>query len=197
MKENKLLELRKRIKAKKPDFIRSDSHKVKRLGPAWRQPRGMHSKVRRKFKGKRAMPSMGYSSPRKVRGLHGSGMEYKVVRNLSELTNIGKGMAIILAKNLGAKKKFEIIKKALELKLTMLNIKKPEEFIKKVEEAQKAKKEEQKKKEEKKEKTREETIKKAEEKEKKEKDELAEKIESEEPTKKEKSEAIKVLEKKR
>ena len=45
------LELRKKIKSKKPDFIRQDFHK-KRLKKKWKRPRGLHSKVRLMLKDK-------------------------------------------------------------------------------------------------------------------------------------------------
>ena len=40
------LELRKKIKAKKPNFVSQDTHKRKRIRPRWRKPRGWHSKIR-------------------------------------------------------------------------------------------------------------------------------------------------------
>ena len=42
----KLLELRKKIKGKKPNFIRQDAHKHKRLARKWRKPKGIQSKMR-------------------------------------------------------------------------------------------------------------------------------------------------------
>ena len=47
-----LLELRRAMKRKKPDFIRQDSHKKAGLGAKWRKPKGIHSKMRKKHKGK-------------------------------------------------------------------------------------------------------------------------------------------------
>ena len=44
----RLLELRKRIKRKKPEFIRQDAHKKKSLESKWRKPKGLHSKMREK-----------------------------------------------------------------------------------------------------------------------------------------------------
>ncbi len=38
----KLLAVRKKLKDKKPNFLRQDGHKVKRLQKKWRQPKDGH-----------------------------------------------------------------------------------------------------------------------------------------------------------
>lgn len=196
----KLIELRRKIKKKKPSFTRADSHKIVKVSASWRQPRGTHSKTRRKRRGKKAMPSRGYSSPKKVRGMHGSGMEFKVVSNIKELASLPKGAAVMLKGTLGIRKKLEVVKKALEHKLVILNLNKAEEFVKQKEEDIAEKKKDKSTKKEKKKKAQEELQKKAakkeEEEQKKGSDELAEKVETEETKKGDKSEKIKVLEKK-
>lgn len=148
---NALLELRNKIKERKPDFIRQDNPKRMKLNDKWRKPKGIHSKIRHRFKGRRKMPSPGYKSPAAVRGLHASGL--KPV-NVFSVDNIGKikkeSEGIIIAKNVGTKKRLEILKKAKELQLQVLNlnideqIKKIEDAIssKKKQEAKEAKKEE-------------------------------------------------------
>ena len=70
-----LIELRKAIKEKKPIFIRQDNPKRKKLSYKWRKPKGIHSKIRHHFKGRRKMPSPGYKSPAAVRGFHSSGLK--------------------------------------------------------------------------------------------------------------------------
>ena len=128
-----LLNLRKKLKKKKPKFLRQDAHKKKKLKKCWRSPKGRHSKMRLKKKGYRKQPSIGYSSPKKVRNLHPSGLEPVFVANINELNKIKEGQGIILSKKLGNKKKLEIIKKIQELKLPLLNLK-PEEYVKKIQE---------------------------------------------------------------
>ena len=39
-----LLKLRKRIKKKKPRFVRQDSHKKPKLKKKWKKPKGLQSK---------------------------------------------------------------------------------------------------------------------------------------------------------
>lgn len=133
-----LLELRNKIKDKKPDFIRQDYQRRKRLGKKlkWKKPKGIHSKIRHKFKGRRKMPSPGYKSPSKVRGLHSSGLEIVNVSSPNDLQKIRKGTeGIVVSGRVGTKKRFVILSKAKELGIEVLNfnldqqINKIQEFI--------------------------------------------------------------------
>jgi len=60
----KLLELRKKIKQRKPEFIRQDAHKKAKLKRKWVRPRGIDSKIRLGLKGYGKKPSTGWSSPK-------------------------------------------------------------------------------------------------------------------------------------
>lgn len=118
-----LLEIRDEIKERKPVFIRQDNPKRKKLNYKWRKPKGIHSKIRHKFKGRRKMPSPGYKSPIKVKGLHSSGLKIINVHSAGSLNEIKKqSEGIIVAKNVGMKKQLEIFKKAKELDIRVLNL---------------------------------------------------------------------------
>lgn len=145
-----LLEIRKESKERKPEFIRQDNPKRRKLNYKWRKPKGIHSKIRHHFKGRRKMPSPGYKSPRKVKGLHASGLEIISVSSIDDITKIKKeSQGAVVSKSVGMKKRLGIFKKAKELNINVLNlnvdeqIKKIEDFInsKKKEEKQKIKKE--------------------------------------------------------
>lgn len=147
----RLLESRKELKERKPEFIRQDNPKRMKVNYKWRKPKGIHSKIRHHFKGRRKMPSPGYKSPRKVKSLHSSGFKIINVASAGNLQEIKKeNEGIVVAKNVGAKKRLEILKKAKELNVTVLNlnadeqIKKIEDFInsKKKKEAKETKKKE-------------------------------------------------------
>lgn len=133
-----LLDLRKEKKAKKPVFKAQDSWKRKLLPKSWRRPKGLHSKMRLKFKGNPKLPSQGYRSPRKIRGLHGSGLNTALVRSIKQLDEINVE-AIIIASSLGVRKRIEIIKKAAEKQLKIVNLD-PEEYLKKIEQVANEKK---------------------------------------------------------
>jgi len=118
-----LLELRSKIKSRKPDFIRQDNPKRPKLNDKWRKPKGIHSKIRHHFKGRRKMPSPGYKSPIKTRWLHFSGL--KVVRvfspiHISKIKQDSEGA--IISKNVGMKKRLDILRKAKELNVKVMNL---------------------------------------------------------------------------
>ena len=147
-----LVELKNRIKAKKPEFIRQDTDIRPRVKGGWRKPKGIHSKMRHNRRGKRKLPSPGYGSPAEVRGFHPSGLKPVLVENESQIPS-GKEYGIIVSGRTGMKKKAEIVKKANEKGIKVLNLD-AEKFMKKVEEflqAKKKSKESKKAKEEKKE----------------------------------------------
>ena len=69
-----------------------------------------------------AHPQPGYGQPRKVRGLHPSGLKDVLVHNVKELAGLDKAVhAVRIARTVGKRKRAEIIKKAEELGLKVLN----------------------------------------------------------------------------
>jgi large subunit ribosomal protein L32e len=118
------LETRKRIKKSKPDFVVKESKFSARVKKRWRFPRGKHSKVRQQHKGRAKLPSPGFSSPKVVRGLHGSGLEIVTVQTLAQLTGLDyQKQGIYIGATVGGRKKLLLLQKAQELKLTIFNAK--------------------------------------------------------------------------
>ena len=142
MEKTELLKLRKRAKAKKPNFIRQDAHKKAEISKKWRRPRGFQSKMRLHKRGYRKSPSQGYRSPAVVRGLDKSGLVPTIISSKKELENIdAKNQGAIIAKAVGLKKRVELVNYAKEKGITILNIKDFGKFLAKVEEKLKKKKE--------------------------------------------------------
>ncbi|MBI4143410.1 50S ribosomal protein L32e [Candidatus Woesearchaeota archaeon] len=150
-----MLDVRSEMKERKPAFIRQDYHRRKRIGRKlrWKKPRGIHSKIRHHFKGRRKMPSPGYKSPSKVSGLHATGLKAVHVHSANDVSKIKKeNEGIIISKQVGTKKKLEILRKAKELGIKVLNfniderIRKIEDFIGSKKKAQKESKKEAKEK---------------------------------------------------
>ncbi|MEM4330963.1 MAG: eL32 family ribosomal protein, partial [Candidatus Pacearchaeota archaeon] len=112
-------------KRKKPDFKRTGWRRLSRLGARrkkkqkWRYPKGGDSKVRKNKKGYPKKPTIGWRNPKELRGKI-NGMSFKRVENLKQLEEIKKGEAIIIA-SVGKKKREEIIKKANEKGIIILN----------------------------------------------------------------------------
>ena len=123
--KKRALKTRKKIKSKKPDFIRQEAPHKPSLAVKWVRPKGKQSKLRRHIKGKGHIPSCGYRSPRIVRGFHPSGLEDVLVNNADELMKLsGEKHAARIAAGVGMKKRIEIQKKAEEMKIRILNPKK-------------------------------------------------------------------------
>ena len=192
MVNTRLLEQRNKTKRKKPNFLRQDAHRTKSLEKKWIKPKGMHSKMRMKLRSRRVWPSPGYCSPNEVKGLTRKGFQPVLVRNLKNLEGFDSKTQIVVVGHVGLKNKIQILKKCIENKYDVENVKNPQEFItnveKKIVDTKKVKKD----KEEKRKKTKDEQGKKVTKEEKKE----AVKESQEETKKGEKSEKIKVLEKK-
>lgn len=128
-----------------PVFRRQDSHKKGRIKRRWRAARGLQSKVRLALNGYLKVPKTGYGADLSTKGKTKEGLIIVEVTRKEELAQIKKGEGVII-KNIGLKKKVEIVKEAIKLKIILLNVKDPLDFIKKVEDEIKQKKEAKKKK---------------------------------------------------
>ncbi|HML04276.1 MAG TPA: 50S ribosomal protein L32e [Methanobacterium sp.] len=107
---------------KKPNFKRQEWFRYKKLGEKWRKARGKTSKTRRYEKGKPAMPSIGYGSPKTTRGLHPSGYQDILVKNIKELENLDPTtQAGRISATVGKRKKEVMLTKAKELGIKILN----------------------------------------------------------------------------
>ena len=129
-----LLELRNKLKAKMPKFIRHDAHKKKRVGTGWRRPKGIQNKMRLHRKGYARDCSTGFGSPKAVHSLSREGLTQNIVHNSNELASLNpKSDGVIVARTIGDRKRSVIIKEASEKGFTLLNIT-VEKFTKKQEE---------------------------------------------------------------
>ncbi len=107
----------------KPKFQKQNAHAKKRAQKTgWRKPRGIDSKQKKGKKSKGAHPKIGYGAPTVKKFLHPSGYSEVYVRNILDLENVDPDrQAIRIASAVGKKKREEIIKKADEMKIKILN----------------------------------------------------------------------------
>ena len=117
-----LLDLRRQIKARKPNFVREESWRYKRVKENWRRPKGIDSHMRKQKKGWPKRVKVGYRGPRAARYLHPSGYYDILVHNIAELSKLDhKKDAARIASAVGKRKRKEIIEKAKTLKIKVLN----------------------------------------------------------------------------
>merc|ERR1711924_533539 len=73
------------VKKKTNKFKRHQSDRFIAVKEAWRRPKGIDSRVRRKFKGKTLMPNIGYGSNKKTRHVLPNGFKKFLVNNVADL----------------------------------------------------------------------------------------------------------------
>jgi large subunit ribosomal protein L32e len=117
-----LLAARKKVAQKRPSFVRQESWRYDRLAENWRKPKGKDNKMRIQKSGMPAIVKVGYRGPRAARGLHPSGYRDNVIHNTAELSKLDpKNDAARIGHTVGKKKRIEIISKATELGIKVLN----------------------------------------------------------------------------
>ncbi len=111
----------------KPKFLRQDYMRYSKIGrrrknlQKWRRPKGMHSKMRKQRKGYPVSPSVGFKSKKAEFGKI-NGYIPILVHNFKDFSTVGSNNIIILSRRLGAKKRIEMIKRAKNYKLKILNL---------------------------------------------------------------------------
>ncbi|KAL9680277.1 hypothetical protein QQ045_018155 [Rhodiola kirilowii] len=90
----------------------------------WRRPKGIDSRVRRKFKGVTLMPNIGYGSDEKTRHYLPNGFKKFVVHNVKELEVLmmhNRTYCAEIAHNLSTRKRKEIVERAAQLDIVVTN----------------------------------------------------------------------------
>lgn len=121
-KTKALLLKREEIDSRRPQFLRQEWFRYRKLEGKWRKPRGIHSKMRRHYGYRPPIVSIGYRGPAEVRGLHPSGFQEVMVFNVSQLNGIDpKVQAVRIGGTVGARKRGDIIAKADQEGIRVLN----------------------------------------------------------------------------
>jgi large subunit ribosomal protein L32e len=102
-------------------FLKRTWNRYSKLGKrrkkkqVWRRPKGRDNKMREKRKGYPIVVNVGYKKKKSERKL------VRVIRNIRDLEKTEKNEMIIIG-NIGKKKKIEIAKKAIKMKIPIQNI---------------------------------------------------------------------------
>jgi large subunit ribosomal protein L32e len=115
--------MRKLSKKKRMSKFRQQEWlRLRRVGKKWRRPRGKDSKMRVGKRGKPAMPSVGYKLPETSRGLHPSGLVEVAVSRPNDVEGINPSrQAVRIASSVGIRKREQILARAKELGIRVLN----------------------------------------------------------------------------
>jgi large subunit ribosomal protein L32e len=117
------LDLRAEVVKKRPKFKRAESWRYKRLETTWRKPKGVDNHQRKqKSRGRPGIVKVGYGGPKITRGLHPSGYTDNLVFTINDLKKLNpKTDGIRFGHTVGARKRKEIIIKAIEKKFKIFN----------------------------------------------------------------------------
>src|ERR671919_1791703 len=117
-----LLQLRKKIADKRPEFVRQESWRYEKLAPNWRRPKGKDNKMRKQVSGVPPLVKVGYRGPKKARGLHPSGYNDRLIHNIRDLEKLDpKVDAARIGHTVGRRKRIDIVSKATTLGIKVLN----------------------------------------------------------------------------
>ncbi|GFQ00128.1 60S ribosomal protein l32-1 [Phtheirospermum japonicum] len=115
---------KKIVKKRVKKFKRVQSDRFVSLKENWRRPKGIDSRVRRKFKGCTLMPNIGYGSDKKTRHYLPNGFKKFVVHNVKELEVLMMHNRIYCAEvahNVSTKKRKDIVERAAQLDIAVTN----------------------------------------------------------------------------
>jgi large subunit ribosomal protein L32e len=109
---------------RRPKFTRQASYRYWRIGrwENWRTPRGVQSKQRRHYKYRSTVVSIGFGTPRKVRGLTPTGFRPIIVRTTDDLERLDVAKdAAIIARTVGTRRRLALEESARKLGVHLLN----------------------------------------------------------------------------
>ncbi|KKK19137.1 hypothetical protein P175DRAFT_0528433 [Aspergillus ochraceoroseus IBT 24754] len=112
------------VKKRTKRFFRHQSDRFKCVPESWRKPKGIDSRVRRRFKGNIPMPSIGYGSNKKTKHMMPSGHKAFLVHNPKDVELLlmhNRTYAAEIAHAVSSRKRVDIIAKAKALGVKVTN----------------------------------------------------------------------------
>lgn len=120
-----LLRLRILMERREPRWMRMDEWRFLRIAhkESWRRPRGDDNKIRLEIKGYPKRVKVGYGKPKPVRNLHPSGFKLVIVHRPEEVDKVDPSSeAIVIGRTVGLRKRVEIVRRAIERGVRVMNV---------------------------------------------------------------------------
>lgn len=114
----------KKVHKRTKKFTRFASDLYDRLKNHWRRPRGIDNRMRRQFRGNKALVSIGYGTAKKTRFFNANGFKRFLINNEKDLELLlmnNRTYSGELASNLSSRKRARIVQRAKELNVTLTN----------------------------------------------------------------------------
>merc|ERR1712159_16890 len=115
---------KKKVVKRQKRFVRNQCDLFGRVDESWRRPKGIDSAQRRKFKGNRLMPNIGYGGAKKTRHVMPDGFLKFRVFNLADLEMLlmnNRKYSAEIAKGVSARNRKAIVDRAAQLNIKVVN----------------------------------------------------------------------------
>ena len=112
------------VKKKTNRFARFQSDRFHRVQESWRKPRGIDNRVRRRFRGSKLMPKIGYGSDKTTRFQLQNGLYPFVVKSAKDIDMLlmhNEKFAAVIAHNLNARSRKAVVERAAQLGVKVVN----------------------------------------------------------------------------
>jgi ribosomal protein L32E len=112
------------VKKKTNRFARFQSDRFNRVKESWRKPRGIDNRVRRKFRGSKLMPKIGYGSDKATRFQLQNGLYPFVVKSAKDIDMLlmhNEKFAAVIAHNLNTRSRKAVVERAAQLGVKVVN----------------------------------------------------------------------------
>eukprot|EP00245_Coleochaete_scutata_P007172 TRINITY_DN22280_c0_g1_i1.p1 TRINITY_DN22280_c0_g1~~TRINITY_DN22280_c0_g1_i1.p1 ORF type:complete len:134 (+),score=33.07 TRINITY_DN22280_c0_g1_i1:79-480(+) len=112
------------VKKRTKKFTRVQGDRKMALHQSWRRPKGIDSRVRRKFKGTQPMPNIGYGSNKLTRHVLPNGFKKFLIFNVADLELLimqNRKYCGEIAHNVSTLKRKSIVERAAQLNINLTN----------------------------------------------------------------------------
>ncbi|PLC65880.1 50S ribosomal protein L32e [Vulcanisaeta sp. EB80] len=121
----RLMRVRVLMERREPRWMSMDEWRFLRVAhrESWRRPKGNDNKIRLEIKGYPKRVKIGYGKPRLVRNLHPTGFKLVTVHRPEDVDKVDPTKeAIVIGRTVGLRKRIEIVRKAIERSVRVINV---------------------------------------------------------------------------